>query len=338
MKIFRSVSKVSFWFVEGNRKPALGLSVVGLMLAILLATQPVLACDICAVYSQTEAQGGTGKGFYAGTAEQFTHIGTLQEDGQKVDNTVGQRIVSSVSQIFAGYNFNDRFGLQLNLPVIYRSYIRPRGSEIEHGSVSGIGDLSLLGKYTVYQRTRKESTISLAVLGGLKLPTGDASRLAEPEVENEEPLPESGIAGHDLALGSGSVDGIIGGTFSVRWEHLFVNGGVQYAIRTEGSYGHQYANDLTWSGGPGYYFALREDYTLSLQVLASGEAKGKDSFHGVKDEDSAATIVYFGPQLNFSWTDKLSVQAGLDLPVSIDNTGLQAVPDYRVHAAVTWKF
>jgi hypothetical protein len=308
------------------------------MLAILLATQPVLACDICAVYSQTEAQGGTGKGFYAGTAEQFTHIGTLQEDGQKVDNTVGQRIVSSVSQIFAGYNFNDRFGLQLNLPVIYRSYIRPRGSEIEHGSVSGIGDLSLLGKYTVYQRTRKESTISLAVLGGLKLPTGDASRLAEPEVENEEPLPESGIAGHDLALGSGSVDGIIGGTFSVRWEHLFVNGGVQYAIRTEGSYGHQYANDLTWSGGPGYYFALREDYTLSLQVLASGEAKGKDSFHGVKDEDSAATIVYFGPQLNFSWTDKLSVQAGLDLPVSIDNTGLQAVPDYRVHAAVTWKF
>jgi hypothetical protein len=311
---------------------------VALALAILLAAQPVLACDICAVYSQTEAQGGTGKGFFAGTAEQFTHMGTLQEDSEKVANTVGQRLVSSVSQVFAGYNFNDRFGLQLNLPVIYRSYIRPRGSVIEHGTVDGIGDLSLLGRYTVYQRTRKESTISLGVLGGLKLPTGNPSLLSEPEVENEPPLPPSGIAGHDLALGSGSVDGIIGGTFSVRWEHLFVNGGVQYAIRTEGSFGHQYANDLSWSGGPGYYFALREDYTLSLQVVVSGEAKGKDSYYGVKDDDSAETIVYFGPQFNFTWTDKLSVQAGLDLPVSIDNTGLQVVPDYRIHAAVTWRF
>src|SRR5207237_5359972 len=131
---------------------------------------------------------------------------------------------------------------------------------IEQGTVSGVGDLSLLGKYTVYQRTRKESTISLAVLGGLKLPTGDSSRLSEPEVENEEPLPESGIAGHDLALGSGSVDGIIGSTFSVRWDRVFVNGGLQYAIRTEGAYGHQYANDLTWSGGAGYFVAWPAGY------------------------------------------------------------------------------
>ena len=73
-------------------------------------------------------------------------------------------------------------------------------------------------------------------------------------------------------------------------------------------------------------------------MIASGEAKGKDSFYGVKDNDSAETIVYLGPQLNYTWTDKLSLQAGLDIPVSVDNTGLQAVPDYRIHAAVTWRF
>jgi hypothetical protein len=313
-------------------------AIVCLALAVSAVMQPVFACDLCSVYAATEAQGGTGKGFFGGIAEQYTHLGTLQEDGQKVENTVGQVIDSSVSQVFAGYNFSDRFGLQLNLPVIYRSYTRPYGSAIENGTVSGIGDISVLGKFTVYQRMRQDFSLNWSVLGGLKLPTGDSSILGEPEVESEPPLPDSGIAGHDLALGSGSVDGIIGSSFSVRWKHLFFNNGLQYAIRTEGAYGHQYANDLTWSGGPGVFLALKEEYTLSLQVVVSGESKGKDSFYGVPDQDSAETIVYLGPQINFTWSDKLSAQIGGDLPVSIDNTGLQAVPDYRVHLAFTWRF
>jgi hypothetical protein len=53
---------------------------------------------------------------------------------------------------------------------------------------------------------------------------------------------------------------------------------------------------------------------------------------------SAETIVYLGPQINFAWSDELSVQLGGELPVSIDNTGLQAVPDFRVHLAFTWRF
>ena len=56
------------------------------------------------------------------------------------------------------------------------------------------------------------------------------------------------------------------------------------------------------------------------------------------DEDSAETIVYLGPQINFTWGSKLSAQLGADLPVSIDNSGLQVVPDYRVHCAFIWRF
>src|SRR4029077_18412048 len=68
--------------------------------------QPALTCDLCAIYAATEAQ-GSGSGFFGGVAEQFTHFDTLQEDGHKVSNTIDQHIESSVSQIFAGYNFND---------------------------------------------------------------------------------------------------------------------------------------------------------------------------------------------------------------------------------------
>src|SRR5439155_5755343 len=113
---------------------------------------------------------------------------------------------------------------------------------------------------------------------------------------------------------------------------------VQYAIRSEGDFDYQFANDLTWSGGPGYYLALNHDYTLSFQVVVSGEYKGKDTFQGKSAEDTGVTAVYLGPQINFTWRGSLSAYVGADLPVSIDNTSLQTVPDYRIRAGLTWHF
>jgi hypothetical protein len=119
---------------------------------------------------------------------------------------------------------------------------------------------------------------------------------------------------------------------------MFLNAGVQYSVNTEGDYSHQYANDLTWQGGPGYYFALKEDYTLSLQAVVSGDYRGDDTFSGVSDGHSAETIVYLGPQISFTWSDKLSVLAAVDVPVSVTTDGTQVVSDYKIRAAIRWNF
>lgn len=301
-----------------------------LSVAVLAAAsaQPVLGCDLCSVYAATEAQGGSGRGWFGGIAEQFTHFGTLQDNGHEIPSE-GQYIDSSVSQVFVGYNLNNRFGLQLNLPVIYRSW----GSSTSHGTESGIGDLSLIGNFTAYQKLSENFNFSWTMLGGVKFPTGDSSKLNTPD----SALPE-GIGGHDLALGSGSFDGVVGTGFFTRWKRFFLTANMQYAIRSEGDFQHQYANDWTWSGGPGAYLVLNHKYTLALQVVTSGETKGKDTFAGVPDEDSAETLIYLGPQINFTWGSKMSAQIGADLPISRDNSGTQVMPDYRIHAALTWRF
>jgi hypothetical protein len=302
-----------------------------ILISVVLAgacTQPVLGCDLCSVYAATEAQGGSGKGFFGGVADQFTHFGTVQEDGHKVASE-GQYIDSSVAQVFAGYNFNNNVGVQLNLPVIYRAF----GSETIHGTELGIGDVSLVGTFTAYRHLSERFNFSWTLLGGVKFPTGDSSRLNTPDSE----LPE-GIGGHDLALGSGSYDGLVGTGVSGRWKRLFASASLQYAIRSEGDFQHQYANDLTWFGGPGVYLVLGHQYTLSLQAVVSGETKGKDTFSGVPDGDSAETLVYLGPQVNLTWGSRLAVVAGVDLPVSRDNSGTQVLPDYRVRGAVTLRF
>src|SRR5690348_11026129 len=84
--------------------------------------EPVLGCDLCAIYSASQARGEVGRGLFGGVAEQFTHFGTVQVNGHEVSNPSAQYLDSSISQLFAGYNFNERFGLQFNLPVIYRSF------------------------------------------------------------------------------------------------------------------------------------------------------------------------------------------------------------------------
>jgi hypothetical protein len=295
---------------------------------VAACAQPLAACDLCAIYSATSAQAGAGRGFFAGVAEQFTQSTAVQDGGHGIPSS-GQYIHSSVSQVFAGYFFNDRFSLQLNLPVIYRAY----GSVPTHGTVSGIGDLSLTGSFMVYEKLAENFTFNLTVLGGVKFPSGDPSELNTPD----EDLPE-GIGGHDLALGSGSYDGIVGTGVYARWNKAFFGASVQYAIRSEGAFQHQYANDLIWFGGPGVYLALTHDYTLALQAVVSGETKGKDTFSGVDDPDSAETLVYLGPQINFTWRSKLSAQLAADLPVYRDNSGVQVLPDYRIRAAFTWRF
>ncbi len=287
-----------------------------------------MACDFCAVYAAMQAHGEGGKGFFGSIAEQYTRFGTLQDNGSEVPGN-GEYIDSSISQLLAGYNFNNRFGLQFNLPVIYRSF----GSRTLHDSESGIGDVSLVGNLRLYQKRTVDTTLLWTALGGIKFPTGNSARLGQPDFT----LP-TGIGGHDLALGSGSYDGIVGTALFARWKREFLSANVQYAIRTEGDLHHQYANDLIWSGGPGVFLALKDDYTLALQASVSGENKGKDTFSGVPDEDSAETIVYLGPRINFTWSTRLSVEAGVDLPLSINNSGEQVVPDFRIHAALTWRF
>ncbi|PYI85059.1 MAG: hypothetical protein DME26_11965 [Verrucomicrobia bacterium] len=312
--------------------------ILSVALTAALAT-PATACDLCAIYSANQARGDIGKGLFFGMAEQFTHFGTLQVDGHRVHNEVGQYLDSSVSQAFVGYNFNDRVGLQLNVPVIYRSFKRPEGFEIDRGTESGVGDVSLIGHFQVYRRQTKRFTFSWSILGGVKFPTGSTDRLKEELNEVEVPgAPESGIHGHDLTLGSGSVDGIVGTGIFLRSHRFFLTAGAQYTIRSKGDLDYRFADDLTWLGGPGYFVVLKDEYTIALALNVSGEHKERDRFRGERAEDTGVTAVYLGPQISFTWKDKLSAEVGVDLPVSIDNTALQSIPDYRVRAGLTWHF
>jgi hypothetical protein len=308
---------------------------------------PAFACDICAIYTATEMR-ETRTGFRLGLAEQYTNYATLQQSSEEVANTDDQYLRSSVTQLLAGYQLNPRVGLQVNLPIIARAFRRPHDDRIETGNETGFGDLSLLANVLAFHEVTQRSVFLVTLLGGLKLPSGDPDRLRE-ELEEDHahegeegqemgPEVDSGVHGHDLALGSGSVDGIIGGQLFWSWRRLFLTAAGQYAIRTEGAFGYEYANDLTWLGGPGTFVLLGHDHSLALQGLVAGETKGKDTLDGETLDDTAVTTLFAGPALRFTYGTALGAELAADLPVVRHNTALQIVPDYRLRGAVVWRF
>jgi hypothetical protein len=309
------------------------------VLSILAASGTGFTCDLCAIYRATEAK-ASKPGFYTGVFEQYTRFGTLRDGGRKVENEAGQFINSSITQFIVGYRFNGRFGMQLNVPYIQRSFKRPDGLALDEGTVSGLGDVAFVGNVRLYQRLKEESTFLWNAQVGVKLPTGNTDRLMEELLEEEPPpgAPESGVHGHDLTLGSGSYDFIVGTDAYRRWKRLFATAAVHYTIRTKGDFDYRFANDLIFHFKPGVYLWLADEGTLGLLLALTGETKGKDRLRGQEAVDTGITSIFLGPELSFTWHENLSADLGTDFPVSENNTNLQIVPDYRIRGAVTWRF
>ena len=298
------------------------------------------------------------RGWYGAVGEQFTRFGTLQLDGEEVANPTGQSLNSSITQIVAGYEINSRFALQINMPLIYREFKRPEGFEIQQGTVSGLGDMSLLLKTVVFhyaspaQRSfefnggknpvavehEPDFTVSAVLLTGIKFPTGDSSRLKEEFHEIEiEGAPESGIHGHDLTLGTGSYDGIFGGQTRCVTRNFFsrrtCNSRCAATARINIisptiSFGAA-ARDIT-SFVIGTRFSVSSSWLPANTKMSIGSAVNRA-------EDTGITSVFLGPRLVGS-RGRWSAELAADLPVLINNTSLQAVPDYRLRAGISVQF
>lgn len=305
--------------------------------ATLGACATASACDVCAIYTATELRENR-PGLQLGLAEQFTSFETRQLEGDEVHNP-GEWLRSSITQVLIGYNVSPRVGLQLNLPIIARDFRRLEDRLLRRDDESGVGDVSILANVLAFSRVAQHGVLRVSLLGGLKLPSGDSGRLREELAEAHRAGElSSALHGHDLALGSGSVDGIVGGTLFWSWQRLYATASMQYAVRTEGDFDYQYADDLTWAGGPGVFALVHHDATLGLQAVLSGETKGKDSLDGVPADDTGITLLYTGPAVAFTWGSALGADLRGEIPVVRNNTALQVVPDFRLRGGITWRF
>jgi hypothetical protein len=328
--------------------------------SLALGAGEARACDLCAVYTATVMQHDK-VGMWMGIAEQFTSFNTLKDGDHKIANPNAEWLQSSITQVVVGATMHPRFSLQIAIPLISREYRRFHDGEIQRGDSSGLGDISVLGFFNAFEHFGGRFAARVDLIAGLKLPTGDADFLSEELDEHDETETgspeeaalggkaashheageegeESGIHGHDLALGSGSIDGVFGLTLFSSWRRLFFDGELQYLARGEGRFDYQFADDISWAGGPGAFVWLRDSHTVWLQALLTGESKGKDEQQGETLDDTAITALYLGPRLIGTFEDFLHADLGIEWPLLQHVTSVQIVPDYRLRAAFVWRF
>lgn len=327
------------------------------VLAALAGPMAAAACDLCAIYRAGDARGEQSSGLTFAIAEQFTAYGTEQFDGKEVHRAVTDRLERSMTHVVAGWNFTDKLGLSLNLPVVHESY---RFSDLENGltprlregSETGIGDLAVVLRWQFLDQRSGDWGLTANLLGGVKLPTGDAEHLDELEAgitryesivgpgHDHDALGTvvSGVHLHDIALGSGSFDGILGVTGVARWKRGYFNAQAQHYLRTEGAGSYRTGDETILSGGPGAFLWLSRVGTVSLQLNTSYETRGSDEFRGKASVHTGMTAWYAGPQLAFTWKSRYSVLAGVDIPLRAAGRGFQNVPDFRANATLAWRF
>ena len=331
----------------------------GLLVGLVVSS--ATACDLCAIYRAGDARGETSLGPIFIVAEQYIPYRTSQVDGRVVYPRNPSYVDSSITHLVGGYSISSRFGVSLNVPLTHLSYRRtdleysltaPPRLFTEQGKEFGLGDFSVIGRFNLLQKTSMTHGYAVNLLAGVKFPTGNSDRL-QVEVDQariyQELLPPntphdplghsiSSVHQHDLALGSGSYDGVFGLTASGRWKRAFLNGQAQYYLRTQGEAGFQYGNEVIVSGGPGYYLLLGESYTVSLQANAVFDSMARDRILGERSNQTGMTAWYLGPLVSFTWGERLNVNAGIDLPLSIENNGYQSVPDFRLYGGFSWRF
>jgi hypothetical protein len=305
-----------------------------LILALLPA--PVAGCDLCALYTSFAAREFRA-GWSVGVFEQYADFGTVQEEGREIDDPAGQWVHSSATQLFVGYQWSRRFGVQVNLPWIDRAFRRLEGDEIERGSETGLGDVALLAHWQAYEWVRGTSTFHVLLLGGVKLPTGSTDRLAE-ELAEDEAGGEGAVHGHDLTLGSGSVDFVAGARLYATVGRAFFEGSAQYALRGTGDYDYRFADDLQSTLAGGGYVLLGHEHSLALGLQLAAERKGEDHLGGEALDDTAIDSLFAGPLARYTRGERWFAEAALDLPVTIDNSAVQIVPDWRLRLGVTCRF
>ena len=330
--------------------PARALFLFSLLLVAIDGTR---ACDLCAVYNADAAANGSGKSFSFTISEQFIPYRTVQLDGEELPPSILDRtfLDSSITHLVPSWNISEKLSLSLNVPIVlkkfYRYQLTGTGILTEAGREDGLGDISLIGRYRVFELTQGKLACSVNLLAGAKFPTGNAERIEE-EVDSTRALDAiygvghqhsiSGVHSRDLALGSGSYDAVAGVTANVRWSRFLANAQFQYYLRTRGESGYRIGDEWMVSGGPGGYLVLDDSFTLSLQALATYNTMNPDMVLGRENRNTGMAATYLGPQINLTIGEYFSANAGVDIPMQIDNQGLQNVPDYRIHAGVSFRF
>lgn len=184
---------------------------------------------------------------------------------------------------------------------------------------SGLGNVVLRSRYRFLRLSTPGIQRSAAVLGQIKLPTGDD--------------------GATPRLGSGSTDfvgGLLYGHESRRW---YYNLAARYRLNTEGGGGLEKGDrqflDLVGGVRPVLTGYLEPDAVIFLEL--NWENSSRDKLNGTFVDNTGGSELFLSPGL-FATYRNVALRTGVQIPVARNLRGDQADSDYRFKFEIKYTF
>jgi len=262
----------------------------------------------------------------SGTASS-TLLNSLNGTGQEIEDYTTTRSTTTVLNYTS-----DTWSVSTLLPFMQRTHGTygnpgyPTTVNYSSSADGGIGDISVVGKYTGFSDDK-----TAGIIAGVKLPTGSTSANFNAGDASNTPLDPS------LQIGTGSTDIILGGflTGSISKYGWFAQGTVQHAVATKSIAGADYRPGDAYSLNTGIRYAkFGAKFTPMLQLNYIHRAP--DKVGGTPLD--GGTLVYLTPGASLRVGGGTSVYSFVQLPVYQYVNGLQLIPHYTLTLGVSHSF
>ena len=299
------------------------------------------AGPITTVSPETLSKGSLAAGFeiYVEDYDAFRDEELLEfaeEDIEGVHNTDAAYVASLGLECGVA----DNLSVSLTLPFLIRDGIR----EAEHhegdgdghgahpeiealGTATGIGDLQLGLKYRLLERS--QNGLSLALLAGVSIPTGENNQL-----DNEGGRFES-----EFQPGSGSWDPRVGLSIGKSIGPVSADANALYTHRTEGSQATNLGDHLafnaalSWRLGKGSHYhddgTFERHQALDLILEVNGEWEERERVGLLRDANSGGTQILLAPGVRYSSANGWALFSSVGIPIHEDLNGIQNNTDVR---------
>jgi hypothetical protein len=235
---------------------------------------PSIACDICG--------GGTGSYnpfLFPHLSKSYIGLNFLTRSFHKHnDDGSATRANYSGFLISGQYSVNRKLQTIFLAPYLYNKM--EKGNETERQQ--GVGDITLLLSYKLWDRMGVNWTQALMVGGGIKLATG---RYSKPKTTD--------VIDRNFQVGTGSMDYIINGVYRVSHRNWILNAVGSYKYNTPNKEGYRFG-DLVTIGGTLAYGKNYDQFSIAPYIQITNESQLKDADNHVLQDVSGGNVLYTG--------------------------------------------
>jgi hypothetical protein len=229
------------------------------------------------------------------------------------------RTSRTVAQVL-GYGISPKLAVFGVLPFVDNELKVTSGGQRVTRSASGVGDLTVFGRYTVIQRDQPGRTFRFAPFFGVKAPTGE-----DDATDALGRLPPS------VQVGSGSWDRFVGvvatyqtlryqvdSQFSYRANNEANNFEAGDVARVDASLQYRLRPRTLTGGVPAFLYGVLEVNLID---------RDKNQVGGVEDPNSGGTMLFIAPGIQYV-TKRWIVEGAVQFPVSQDLNGTALENNY----------